>query len=123
MHERRIFIDTLSAFFVHAIKQWICHRDVKACNVFVLRDGGFILLDVEDIVFTEMDTESLKRMLTQLNTTIPKRISVGDRIRFFLKLSIQLKMKSKTLFHEIMTESLKSEIVYEGVSGLKVEQW
>ena len=123
VHERRIFIDTLSAFFVHAIKQWICHRDVKACNVFVLRDGGFILLDVEDIVFTEMDTESLKRMLTQLNTTIPKRISVGDRIRFFLKLSIQLKMKSKTLFHEIMTESLKSEIVYEGVSGLKVEQW
>jgi tRNA A-37 threonylcarbamoyl transferase component Bud32 len=123
VHERRIFIDTFSAFFVHAIKQWIIHRDVKACNVFVLRDGGFILLDVEDIVFTEMDMESLKRMLTQLNTTIPKRISTGDRIRFFLKLSVPLKMKNKTLFREIMAESLKSKIVYEGLSGLNVEQW
>ena len=123
VHERRMFINTLSAFFVHAIKQWICHRDVKACNVFVLRDGGFVLLDVEDIVFSEMDAESLKRMLTQLNTTVPKRISTGDRIRFFLKLSIPLNMKNKTLFREIMTESLKSEIVYEGVSGLNVDQW
>lgn len=123
VHERRMFINTLSAFFVRAIKQWIIHRDVKACNVFVLRDGGVILLDVEDIVFTEMDMESLKRMLTQLNTTIPKRISAGDRIRFFLKLSIPLKMKNKTLFREIIAESLKSKIVYEGVSGLNVEQW
>ncbi|MCX5808674.1 MAG: hypothetical protein NTX36_04780 [Proteobacteria bacterium] len=123
MHERRIFIDTFSAFFVHAIKQWIIHGDVKACNVFVLRNGGFILLDVEDIVFTEMDMESLKRMLTQLNTTVPKRISTGDRIRFFLKLSIPLKMKNKTLFREVVAGSLKSKIVYEGVSGLSVEQW
>ncbi|MCX5817873.1 MAG: hypothetical protein NTX75_16795 [Proteobacteria bacterium] len=123
VHERRMFIDTFSTFFVHAIGQWIIHRDVKACNVFVLRDGGFILLDVEDIVFTETDTESLKRVLTQLNTTIPKRISTGDRIRFFLKLSIPLKMKNKTLFREVVAESLKSKIVYEGVSGLNVEQW
>jgi len=123
VHGRRKFIDALSAFFVHAIRQWVCHRDVKACNVFVLRDGGFILLDVEDIVFTEMDTESLKRMLIQLNTTIPKRISKGDRIRVFLKLSILLNTKSKTLFREVIAESLKSKIVYEGVSGLCVEQW
>lgn len=122
-HARRIFIDKLSAFFVNVLKQWICHRDVKACNIFVLRDGGFILLDVEDIVFKEMDMASLKRMLVQLNTTIPKRISAVDRIRVFLKLSAALNMKSKTLFREIMAESLKSEIVYEGVSGLNVEQW
>jgi tRNA A-37 threonylcarbamoyl transferase component Bud32 len=123
VHERRVLINTFSAFFVHAIKQWICHRDMKACNVFVLRDGRFILLDVEDIVFTEMDIESLKRMSIQLNTTIPKRISTCDRIRVFLKLSVPLNMKSKTLFREIIAESLKSEIVYEGVSGLNVEQW
>lgn len=123
LHERRVFIDALSAFFVHAIKQWIYHRDMKACNVFILRDGGFVLLDVEDIVFTEMDTEFLKRMLIQLNTTIPKRVSTGDRIRFFLKLSVPLKMKNKALFREVIAESLKGKIVYEGVSGLNVEQW
>jgi hypothetical protein len=67
--------------------------------------------------------ESLKRMLTQLNTTIPKRISAGDRIRFFLKLSVSLKMKDKALFRKIIAESLNSEIVYESVAGLKVEHW
>jgi tRNA A-37 threonylcarbamoyl transferase component Bud32 len=123
VYGRKIFIDKLSAFFIHAVKQWVIHRDMKACNIFVLENGGFILLDVEDIVFKEMDVESLKRMLIQLNTTIPKRIPTGDRIRFFLKLSVSLKMKNKALFRRIIEESLKSEIVYEGVAGLKVEHW
>ena len=122
-HERRTFIYKLSAFFVYAIKQWVIHRDMKACNIFVSEDDNFIFLDVEDIVFREMDEETLKRMLIQLNTTIPKKIPAGDRIRFFLKLSAPLKMKNKSLFRKIIAESLSSKIVYEGVSGLRIEDW
>ncbi len=49
----------------------------------VFHEEGFMLLDVEDIRFRALDEESLKRMLIQLNTTIPRRVSTGDRIGFF----------------------------------------
>jgi len=123
LHEKRVFIDKLSVFFANAIAQWVIHKDVKACNIFVLRDKGFVFLDVEDIVFEEINEVSLKRMLVQLNTTIPKGISIGDRARFFLKLTNALKMKNKDLFRAVIEDSLKSKIVYEGAGGLKIESW
>ncbi|HOB68411.1 MAG TPA: lipopolysaccharide kinase InaA family protein [Syntrophorhabdaceae bacterium] len=123
LHEKRMFIDRLSAFFANTITQWVIHKDVKACNVFVLKGKGFVFLDVEDIVFEEIDEGLLKRMMVQMNTTIPKRISTRDRTRFFLKLTGALKMKKKDVFKDIVSDSLKSVIVYEGAGGLKTENW
>jgi hypothetical protein len=63
-------------------------------------------------------------MLAQLNTTIPKRIPpVRDRMRFYLRLVRDLKVDKKQVFRRVREESLKSEIVYEGVGGLKRESW
>ncbi len=123
LHERKDFINRLSAFMVHAAKQWVLHRDMKACNIFVLQEGGFVLLDAEDIIFREMDADFFERMLVQLNTTVPRKIAERDRIRFFLKLSKPLGMKNGNLFRSITRESLSSKIVYEGVSGLRIEDW
>jgi tRNA A-37 threonylcarbamoyl transferase component Bud32 len=117
------FIEDLARFFAVLCKKKTIHRDLKGCNIFVLERGGFLLLDVEDILFTEVGEENLERMLIQLNTTIPKRISVGDRVRFYLKLIEDLKVDKKRVFRRVSGESLKSEIVYEGVSGLKRETW
>jgi hypothetical protein len=101
----------------------IVHKDLKACNIFVLNDGGFMLLDVEDIRFKALDEEALKRMLVQLNTTLPKRVTFRHRIRFFIKFTSPMKLNKRAIFKAVVRESLRREIVYEGVGGLKREMW
>ena len=111
---RTVFISKALSFFCHTLQKKTVHRDLKGCNIFVLEQGGFLLLDVEDILFAEIEGEDLQRMLTQLNTTIPKRIAAKDRMRFYLKLVRGLKVDKKQVFERVKEESLKSEIVYEG---------
>jgi len=65
----------------------------------------------------------LKKMLVQLNTTLPKRISVMDRMRFFCKITLPLSVDRKRLLKDVVRESLESDIVYEGVGGLVRESW
>lgn len=122
-HERRRFIARLTDFLLMITRKKIIHKDMKACNVFVFHEEGFMLLDVEDIRFRALDEESLKRMLIQLNTTIPRRVSTGDRIRFFLQFTSPMKLDKKAIFSAVVRESMKREIVYEGVDRLKREDW
>jgi tRNA A-37 threonylcarbamoyl transferase component Bud32 len=121
--ERKMLINSVSQFLRSLFRQRIFHGDMKACNTFVLNDRHFVLLDVEDIVFEEIREETLKKMLVQLNTTIPKRISIRDRMRFFSKLTSSIKIDKKRLFRDIVRASLESDIVYEGIGGLKTERW
>ena len=121
--ERRSFAEHLSRFLSNAARSGVLHRDLKGCNIFVLDDGTFRFLDIEDVVFEEIREETLKRMLVQLNTTIPKRISIRNRMRFFLSITSSLKINKKRLFRDIVKESLESDMVYEGTGGLKTEQW
>jgi tRNA A-37 threonylcarbamoyl transferase component Bud32 len=121
--EKTMFIKEFSRFLALLFKKKIAHRDLKGCNIFVLKDGRFLLLDVEDILFTVIDEERLKRMLVQLNTTIPARISVKDRIRFYLYATKDINLDRKQVFKDIQKRSLESGIVYEGVSGLQRESW
>ncbi len=117
------FIDAFSSFLAFTLTKKIIHADLKACNVFVLRKGAFLFLDVEDLDFSGFDDAVLKRMLIQLNTTIPKRIPIRDRLRLFAKITRPLLSERKRLLKEIASESLAREIVYEGVGGLKREAW
>jgi hypothetical protein len=117
------FIENLAQFFAQLFKKKTIHRDLKGCNIFVLTGGGFLLLDVEDIHFADVNSENLERMLAQLNTTIPKRIPVRDRMRFYLRLVRDVKLDKKQVFRRVTEESSKSEIFYEGVGGLKRESW
>jgi tRNA A-37 threonylcarbamoyl transferase component Bud32 len=121
--ERKMLIDSFTLFLRALFRQRIIHRDMKGCNIFVLNHSHFVLLDVEDVAFEEISQETLKRMLVQLNTTIPRRISIKDRMRFFLKLTSSFKIDKKRLFRNIAKESLESDIVYEGIGGLKTERW
>jgi hypothetical protein len=121
--ERKMLINGASQFLRSLFRQRIFHRDMKGCNIFVLNDRHLVFLDVEDIAFEEIREETLKRMLVQLNTTIPKRISIRDRMRFFSKLTSSMRIDKKRLFRDIVKESLESNIVYEGIGGLKTERW
>jgi tRNA A-37 threonylcarbamoyl transferase component Bud32 len=120
---RKRFADGLAAFLGGLFKKRIGHRDLKGCNIFVLEDGGFLLLDVEDIIYRDMDEGALLRLLLQLNTTIPKKVSIRDRARFFLRLTASMKIDRKRVFADVVRDSLKSEIIYEGVGGLVRERW
>jgi tRNA A-37 threonylcarbamoyl transferase component Bud32 len=120
---QRGLVDTFSSCLVSALKKGITHRDLKACNIFVLQRGVFLLLDVEDLAFSGFDEDALKRMLIQLNTTIPKRVSLRDRLRVFSRIMRTLSLDGKRLLKEIASESRSREIVYEGVGGLKRESW
>jgi tRNA A-37 threonylcarbamoyl transferase component Bud32 len=120
---RRRFIDAFSGFMKRVIAQGIAHNDMKGCNIFVVNNDQFFFLDVEDIAFGDIDEAVLLRMFVQLNNTIPKRISVSDRLRFFARLTESLNIDRKRVLKKVVEESLKGEIVYEGVSGLKEEKW
>ena len=121
--ERLSFIARLAGFFIGAMAWGITHKDLKACNIFVLTTGGFLFLDVEDIQFEHPTPDILKKLFCQLNNTIPKRIPLKDRMRFYLRLVSLADCDKKQLFKEIIAESLKDNIVYEGVSGLVVDSW
>lgn len=123
LRRRRMFIERLARFFLSLARKKIIHKDLKACNVFTLTDGGFMVLDVEDIRFRVLDEEALKRMLIQLNTTIPKRVTAFDRLRFFLHFTSPMKVNKRAIFKAVVKESVKREIVYEGLEGLRRESW
>ncbi len=116
---RSSFIDAFSSFFLSVFSKKIIHADMKACNIFVLRRGAFLFLDIEDLDFFGFNYAAIKRMLVQLNTTVPRRISIRDRLRFFARITESLvpEDERKRLLSEIASESLQREIVYEGVKG------
>ena len=119
---RRAFCDNLLAFFRSLFEKGVIHRDLKACNLFVL-SSGFRLLDVEDIFFGAPTEEILKRMLVQLNTSVPGRIGKSLRVRFLIKLLEGFPFDRRRLLREVAKASRDREIVYEGVFGLKRESW
>lgn len=123
--ERRALINDLASFFTGAFSWSILHRDLKACNIFALTRGTFLFLDVEDIRFSRVKPDTLKRAFLQLNNTIPKRISIRDRMRFFLRLiaGLDISLDRKQFFNDVANQSVKGEIVYVGVSGLVIDTW
>ncbi len=121
--QRISFIALLAHFFLAVTARGIAHKDLKACNIFVLTKGGFLFLDVEDIHFASVTPDVLKRLFCQLNNTVPKRISARDRMRFYLRLISLIDCDKKQLFKDIITESMKDKIVHEGTSGLVIDSW
>jgi tRNA A-37 threonylcarbamoyl transferase component Bud32 len=85
--EARQFMERFSLFLLSLFTRSIAHRDLKPSNIFVLRDGGFRLLDVEDILFQPITPDRLKRMLSQLNELVPGTVGASDRIRFLIAVS------------------------------------
>jgi tRNA A-37 threonylcarbamoyl transferase component Bud32 len=120
--ERRKIARDLAGFFCELLEKRVVHGDLKACNLFVA-EGGFVLLDVEDFAFRKAGREDVVRLLVQLNTTIPARIETGDRMAFFRALVRPFPFDKKGLLREVQRRSVASEIVYEGVSGLRKESW
>jgi hypothetical protein len=123
LKERRGLVTILATLFSEMIKERIVHEDMKACNLFFIEGVGIKLLDIEDIRFKEVKEGEIEGMMVRLNTTIPKRISNGERMRFFLKVCNDLRVDKRQLFKRIREASLKEAIVYEGTIGLVRDSW
>ena len=121
--ERAHLVQGLSGFLVSLFRQAITHKDLKACNLFVVNEEGFRLLDVEDFVFERPNFDSLVALLAQLNTTVPKRIRTSDRVRFVKLVAEGIGFDARNLMRAVARASRGRQIVYEGVAGLKEEAW
>lgn len=127
MDERQLrgFEHAFSQFLVTLLKKRVLHMDFKACNVFALHEG-FNLIDVEDFVFRRFSETDVVRMLVQLNTSIPVRISSTHRIRFYHKLAVKLgfsKPERKRIFKKVKDASEREPVIYVGVEGDRKESW
>ncbi len=120
--QRRRLFDALSRFIKDLLGKGVYHRDLKACNLFVLSDG-FRLLDIEDVQFGIPTVEELQKMFLQMNTSVPGRISMPERIRFFARTTRGLGQDRRKLFRAVTKASRQEEIVYEGAAGLRKESW
>jgi hypothetical protein len=121
--ERKHFTDSLCGFFDSLLKWGIMHNDMKGCNLFVTGTDTFTFLDVEDFTFASLTGDRVEKMFFQLTTTLPKRIVMRDRLRFFVRLTASLDIDRKALFRKLLYKSAGREIVYEGKSGLVTEKW
>jgi hypothetical protein len=123
----RRFIGRFSTFLVSLLRRGIAHRDMKATNVFILDDGTFRLLDVEDILFeSPVGTDRLATMFVQLNKSVPRRISDGYRLRFLSTVAQGgglTKDERRGLLKQVRERSLADVVAYAGVSGLVTEKW
>jgi hypothetical protein len=121
--QRHALSDEFAHFLTQLFKKSVFHRDLKACNVFRLCDDTFRLLDVEDVGFCGPSEEDLEGMLVQLATSVPSRISISDRLRFLARLTRGLPLDRKALLERVAAISSGHDVVYEGVSGLRIESW
>jgi tRNA A-37 threonylcarbamoyl transferase component Bud32 len=120
------FIQRFSSFLLLLIKREIRHKDLKTSNIFILRDGSFRLLDIEDIRFEGLRRDFLGDMMAQLNKSVPKRVRMTHRLRFFSRVTKGVSLpraERKALLRSVREESLRDDIVYVGVSGTVRETW
>ena len=120
---RKQFINEIATFFFNTIHWKVTHKDLKACNIFVRNNHDFLFLDVEDIRFSSVTPDILRKLFLQLNNSVPLRISSRDRIRFYLRLISLVSVDKKKFLGEIISQSMKEPIVYIGLSGTVMDHW
>jgi len=125
--EKRRFILEIAQWLSHLHQRGIFHKDMKACNVLVVKNEAawdFFLLDLEDVRVDQAVTEEkLFRNLLQLNTSTPRSLTRADRLRFFkecVRLNPIVK-NPKWFLKRLMDESRKRGLVYVSPQGVVTE--
>ena len=127
LKEKRRFVLEFARWFSHLHPKGVFHKDMKACNILVLKNEGswnFFLLDLEDVRFDQpMTEEKFLKNLLQLNSSTPRSMTRADRLRFFkecVRLNPIVKTP-KTFLKRLISESRKRGLVYVSPQGIVIE--
>jgi hypothetical protein len=122
-HEWRRFIQAFGRWVGSLHRAGIYHRDLKTCNILVREEAGkwrFTLIDLEDVAFeAAIGIERIVRNLVQINCSVPKSISVGDRLRFlnaYLEVN-PVSLEKRGFVKRVYEESRMRGIVYVSPEG------
>jgi serine/threonine protein kinase len=125
----RRFIEQFGLWIGNLHRAGIYHRDLKTCNILVRenRDGwDFSLIDLEDVILgRRVGVEEILRSVVQINCSVPKFFSYGDRMRFlsgYLRAHPAL-MDKRVFVGQVLEESRKRGIVYVSPEGDVMEEF
>ena len=121
---KRRFIRTFAHWLSELHHKGVYHQDMKTCNIWVSEKGGswdFTLLDLEDVALDETVNEKrLFRTCLQLNTSVPGRITKGDRLRFLRQYlaNRSVSLEKRKWAKQMMEETRKRGTLYVAPWGV-----
>jgi serine/threonine protein kinase len=127
--ELRRFISAFATWLGSLHRARIYHRDLKTCNILVREEHngwGFSLVDLEDVRFgTRIGKDRILRNLVQVNCSIPRSVSYGDRVRFLKEYlnANPAALDQRRLIESVLEESRKRGIVYVSPEGVVLEKF
>ncbi len=129
IRDLRGFITQFAEWIGSLHRAGIYHRDLKTCNILVREIGDgwrFSLVDLEDVdQEASVGIEKIIRNLVQINCSIPKSFSYGNRLRFmkaYLR-AYPTAIDERVLIERVMEESRRRGIVYVSSEGEVIEKF
>jgi len=114
IQQKRTFIKAFALFLRHLHNHGVYQNDFKTTNVFVetplSKEKSFWLIDLDQISFLKkVSTRQKVKNLCQINTSIPGKVTLTDRLRFFHCYTgrRELKKKDRRMIKEILQSSWK----------------
>lgn len=128
-HHLRRFITEFAGWIGSLHAAGIYHRDLKTCNILVREKPGgwgFSLIDLEDLVQgAKIGVGKILRNLVQINCSVPRFFSHGDRIRFlkgYLRAN-PVSIDERAFIRKVLEESRRRGIVYVSPEGVVIEKF
>jgi tRNA A-37 threonylcarbamoyl transferase component Bud32 len=113
--------------FLH--RTGIYHRDLKTCNILIREKPGgwnFSLIDLEDVIQgAKIGIEKILRNLVQINCSVPRFFTYGDRIRFLKGYlgANPVAMDERAFIKRVLKESRSRGVVYVSPQGVVMEKF
>ena len=113
--------------FLH--RTGIYHRDLKTCNILIREKPGgwsFSLIDLEDVIQgAKIGIEKILRNLVQINCSVPRFFTYGDRIRFLKGYlgANPVAMDERAFIKRVLKESRSRGVVYVSPRGVVMEKF
>ncbi len=125
----RGFITQFAGWVGSLHRAGIYHRDLKTCNILVRekpQEWEFSLIDLEDVAQgTRIGIKRILKNLVQINCSVPRFFTYGDRIRFLRGYfeANPVCIDERLLIRRVLEESRRRGIVYVSSQGDVIEEF
>jgi serine/threonine protein kinase len=125
----RRFITQFAGWIGSIHQAGIYHRDLKTCNILVREKAGgwsFSLIDLEDVSHgTRIGEERILKNLVQINCSVPRFLSYGDRVRFlkgYLEVNPVVR-DQRGFISTVLEESRRRGILFVSPTGVVTDEF